>query len=123
MSTLSEIKRPKGVQIVFEGEETPRTLLFDMNAMCVLEERFGDALAAFNKMIGGQGEDENKPNISFVTLRALLFAGLAHEDETLTEQQVGSKIGFDNMSELADKIIEAFNLSIPGEQQNSGKNQ
>ncbi|AUS03418.1 tail protein [Paenibacillus phage Wanderer] len=123
MSTLSEIKRPKGVQIVFEGEETPRTLLFDMNAMCVLEERFGDALAAFNKMIGGQGEDESKPNISFVTLRALLFAGLAHEDETLTEQQVGAKIGFDNMSELADKIIEAFNLSIPGEQQNSGKNQ
>ncbi|MDT2277632.1 hypothetical protein P7H20_26125 [Paenibacillus larvae] len=54
MPTLSEIKRPKGVQIVFEGEENPRTLLFDMNAMCVLEERFGDALAAFNKMIGSQ---------------------------------------------------------------------
>ncbi|MDT2255709.1 hypothetical protein P7H25_08750 [Paenibacillus larvae] len=86
----------------------------------MLEERFGDALAAFNKMIGGQGEDENKPNISFVTLRALLFAGLAHEDEALTEQQ--NKIGFDNMSELADKIIEAFESSASlGEQQNKGK--
>ncbi|MDT2240910.1 hypothetical protein P7H22_11855 [Paenibacillus larvae] len=68
----------------------------------MLEERFGDALAAFNKHLY-KVKKENKPNISFVTLRALL-AGLAHEDEALTEQQVGAKIGFDNMSELADKI-------------------
>ncbi|MDT2305715.1 hypothetical protein P7H21_19690 [Paenibacillus larvae] len=50
-------------------------LYFDMNAMCVLEERFGDALAAFNKMIGGQGEDEKAQHL-FVTLRALLLLGL-----------------------------------------------
>ncbi|MDT2266179.1 hypothetical protein P7H12_24895 [Paenibacillus larvae] len=69
----------------------------------MLEERFGDALAAFNKMIGGQGEDETSPT-SLLLHYALLFAGLAHEDEALTETaKVDAKIGFDNMSELGDK--------------------
>ncbi|MDT2305706.1 hypothetical protein P7H21_19640 [Paenibacillus larvae] len=40
------------------------------------EERFGDALAAFNKMIGGQGEDEKQAQHLFVTLLTF-FAGLA----------------------------------------------
>ncbi|MDT2306586.1 hypothetical protein P7H21_25185 [Paenibacillus larvae] len=63
--------------------------------------------------MAAKGEDETSPHL-FCYITCITFAGLAHEDEALTEQQVGAKIGFDNMSELADKIIEAFNLSIPG---------
>ncbi|MDT2238834.1 hypothetical protein P7H19_24695 [Paenibacillus larvae] len=94
-------KRNKGYKLSLRVKKA-RLLLFDMNAMCSARRKIWRCVSGFfNKMIGGQGEDENKPNISFDYITLLLFAGLAHEDEALTEQQVGAKSGFDNMSEFS----------------------
>lgn len=58
--------------------DRPRTLRYGLNAMVALEER---------GIILGK-TDLEKPS----TIRALLWAGLIHEDPSLTEEQVGEMV-------------------------------
>lgn len=89
-----------GVKIQLDKE---RTMLFDLNALCELEEQYGtldEALDGLKKM-------------SFKAIRKLLHACLVHEDESLTEKEVGKLVNMDNMQDIASKITEAFNQSSP----------
>lgn len=89
-----------GVKIQLDKE---RTMLFDLNAFCELEEHYGtldEALDGLKKM-------------SFKSIRKLLHASLVHEDEALTEKAVGKFVNIENMSDIATKISEAFNNSSP----------
>lgn len=80
-----------------------RTLRFDMNAFIELEEVYGNINKAF--------EDMKKGKIK--ALRAFLYAGLKHEDESLTVQGIGRMIGASDFDSLADQIIASIDESLP----------
>lgn len=92
--------RPK-VKIILDKE---RTLKLDLNAMASFEEATGINLMDGSFQAG---------RMSSKSLRAMLWACLVHEDETLTEKQVGSWVTVDNMLEVASKLNEAFEVAMP----------
>jgi hypothetical protein len=80
-----------------------RNLVFDLNAFCELEDRFGSTKEAFAALDSG----------SMKAIRTMLWAGLVHEDESLTEKQVGSMISMNNIGDIANKIAEAMSEAMP----------
>ncbi|QPA31628.1 hypothetical protein [Thermaerobacillus caldiproteolyticus] len=80
-----------------------RHLVFDLNAFCELEDKYGSQEEALNALGSG----------SFKAIRTFLWAGLVHEDESLTEKEVGKMIDIANISELANAITEAVNNALP----------
>lgn len=83
--------------------DKPRKLRFDLNAMATFEDITGrNAFSGLNaKQLGAR------------ELRALLFACLFHEDETLTLKQVGSWITPENMQNVAAKMTMALEAAMP----------
>lgn len=90
-----------GVKIILDKE---RTLKLDLNAMVAFEEATGKSFAE-----GSFERGEMSPR----DLRAILWACLIHEDETLTEKQAGSLVTVGNMVEVASKLNEAFEVALP----------
>ena len=45
--------------------------------------------------------------------RTLLWAGLLHEDEKLTERQVGAMISLTNVETIMEQITEALTAALP----------
>ena len=80
-----------------------RTRLFDLNAFAELEDKFGSLDQAFQKMQAG----------SVKATRMLLWAGLLHEDEKLTERQVGAMISLTNVERIMEQITEALTAAQP----------
>jgi hypothetical protein len=80
-----------------------RHLVFDLNAFCEIEDKFGSITEAFKAL----------ENVSMKAIRTLLWAGLLHEDESLTEKEVGKMIDIANISELAKAVTEAMNTALP----------
>lgn len=99
MITGKDLKN-KGITIKLDKQ---RHLLFDLNAFCELEEKFGNIQNAFEALDKG----------SMKGIRALLYAALAYEDDILTEKQVGQFITMENIGEVSNKISEALGNSIP----------
>lgn len=73
-----------------------RTIMFDLNALIEVEESLGFSLA------------ELGDKISIKVMRTLLTAGLRHEDESLTERQVGAMITMKNMKEVQEALAIAM---------------
>jgi hypothetical protein len=48
-----------------------------------------------------------------IVLRALTWAGLLHEDPTLTLEEVGAMLGDADSAEMLDSIMEAYNAAMP----------
>ena len=94
-------KAKPGVKITLDKE---RTLKLDLNAMITFEEATGKSFAE-----GSFGRGNMSPG----DLRTILWACLLHEDDTLTEKQVGSWVAMDNMVEVASKLNEAFEVALP----------
>lgn len=90
-----------GVKITLDKE---RTLFLDLNAMIAFEEAAGKRF---------QDASLQKGKMSPRDLRAMLWACLIHEDDALTEKQVGSWITAGNMVEITSKLNEAFEASMP----------
>lgn len=101
MSNIKDIK-PVMVPLLMDKE---RHLNYDLNALAILEDRFGSIEMAFGVL-------ETMKINSIITL---LWAGLIHEDEDLTEKQVGALISFPKMVVLAGAITEALSESVPNE--------
>jgi hypothetical protein len=93
------------IKIELGGKE--RTLRFDLNAMAAYEEATGKSL--FNQKDAG----EISGKMSAVTLRALLWAMLLHEEKTIALEDVGGWITTRNMAAVAGNIGEAFNAAMP----------
>ena len=89
--------RNKGIDIVLDK---PRKLKFDLNAFAELEETFGDVETAMAELEKGK----------IKALRAILWAGLVHEDAALTVTDVGSMIDMSNL----EVVMEAINRGISG---------
>lgn len=112
MSSLRKI-RPERVQIVLDRT---RTLVYDLNAFAELEENFGSIEEAMKALEGGK----------IKAIIAILWAGLVHEDESLTPKQVGSIIGLADLQIVADALGKAITSAMPeapkGEGEAEGKN-
>ena len=83
--------------------DKPRTLMFDLNAFAELEDKYGNMEQAFFAMQSG----------SMKAARTLLWAGLLHEDEKLTERQVGRMVTLENLGVVMDTISEALLEAMP----------
>lgn len=94
-------KANPGVKITLDKE---RTLKLDLNAMAAFEEATGKSL------MDGSFQSSN---MSIRDVRAMLWACLIHEDDALTEKQVGSWVNMSNMLEVASKLNEAFEVAVP----------
>lgn len=80
-----------------------RSLLFSLNGLVELEEIYGSIDAAFSAMQKGKMKD----------IRTLLWAALIHEDETITQKQVGSIIHISNVTEVVSILTEAISEAMP----------
>lgn len=81
--------------------DRPRVLLLNLNAYCLAEE------------ITGRNYMKSIEDLSFKDIRALLFAGLKHEDPNLTIENVGEMIDVNNLSVVSDALSAAFVTSMP----------
>lgn len=109
----------KKVPIVLDK---PRTLLFDVNALVDL----GDALnlnlmtrEGWEELVGKMEtpapqtmDDKPEPVFvakpSFAKVRAIVWAGLRHEDESLTQRQVGAMLNPADLGPVIAAYTEAF---------------
>lgn len=103
---LSDVKS-KTVPITLQ-DGVERHLRFTLNALSLLEERYGSVDKAF---------EEVQKNNSISGLRFMLWAGLSWEDESLTEHDVGNMIDIGYMSEMLEKLGVAFDDSLPVDEQ------
>ena len=80
-----------------------RHLLMNLNAMVSFEEATGKNIM--------QGMDAD--SMTAKDFRALLWACLLHEDESLKIEDVGKMIHTENMGELSEKIAQAWEVASP----------
>ncbi|MBD7967768.1 hypothetical protein [Paenibacillus gallinarum] len=86
--------------------DKPRNLIYDLNAMIELEEKYGTQRKAIEAITSKK----------LKAIRTWLWAGLVHEDEFLTEKQVGSMLsGADPevLLDMVNKIMEALSVNLP----------
>lgn len=101
MSNIKNV-RAKGTPITLcDGVE--RTLKFTLNALAELEDKYGSVDKAFEELDKGR----------IKAIRFVLWAGLLHTEEGLTEQQVGNLIDVSLMEELTTQLGVAFNSDMP----------
>ncbi len=93
----ARLVKPKGVKItLLDGVE--RELRFTLNALAELEDKYGSVDAAFESMDKG----------SIKTIRYVLWAGLLHHNDGLTEQQVGDLLDLSMVRELMQGMSQAL---------------
>jgi hypothetical protein len=83
-----------------------RTILFDLNALSLIEERLDIKLKELPSLLG-----------SARALRAMLWAGLVHEDEDLTEKDVGALVNGDNLMEIMEAVNDAVGEAFPEQEE------
>lgn len=101
MANVKDVKS-KDIKITL-NDGVERVIKFDLNAMAELEDKYGSVDAAFEQL----------DNNSIKALRFILWAGLSHADESLTEKQVGSLIDMSCMREIMGTLGEAFEADMP----------
>ena len=79
-----------------------RSLRFDLNALALIEERFGVPITELETRLA-------KPSVR--DIRTILWAGLVHEDQTLTEEQVGALVDIGSVEPITAAILDAFSAS------------
>ncbi|WAH38620.1 hypothetical protein [Alicyclobacillus dauci] len=83
--------------------DKPRHLCYDMNAFADLEEKFGSVQKAFDAL--------KSEKLSAV--RYILWAGLTHEDDKLTERGVGKLFTLGDIPALVRPMMDAITSSLP----------
>jgi hypothetical protein len=94
-------------EIGFEAEGKRYTLMYSINALCMLESEFSDVSADIGALIGG------KSGKRMTTLRTVFWAGLSDYHPELSKKEVGdimTSLGF--MPSL-NKVTEAIVLAFP----------
>jgi hypothetical protein len=90
----------KGASIHLDKE---RFIVFDLNAFADLEDEFGSLDKVFKALKAGR----------ISTIRKFLYYGLKHEDEELTERQVGKLITIDALPKVQDALGVAIDNAMP----------
>lgn len=86
-------KQRKMVKIELDKE---RNLYFTLNSLEIIEELTGKTI------------DKLSEGMSVSMLKAVVYAGLVHEDKSLTVEAVGEMIGFEDIKRVSEAIGEAF---------------
>lgn len=73
-----------------------RTLKFTLNSLEIIED------------LTGQSLDKIGQSMNMKTLKALLFAGLVHEDKELTPEQIGDMIEVGDLERVSQALSEAL---------------
>lgn len=90
----------KGILIELDR---PRRLRYDLSALADIEEKLGvDSIMQFFEQ-----------PLNFRTIRTVVWAGLVHEDATLTETQVGRWIDGDNYQQVYQSTLAAMVAAFP----------
>ncbi|WP_054767323.1 hypothetical protein [Lysinibacillus parviboronicapiens] len=102
MANKAEVMKDKGVKIELSGKEFE--VKFDLNALCNLQDKFGNMTKAFD----GLNQQD------FKKIRSLLHVGLANgENIDITENEVGALITMKNISTVTDALTQAFSDAMP----------
>ena len=101
--------RNKGIKFTLGNKE--HELKFNMNTFCELEEVYGDINKAF----------EDLQLMKIKAIRALLYAAIKVEDDTVTLKSVGDLLQLDDLERLGTVINEALSESMPEIEQNMGE--
>lgn len=100
MANLNKVKS-KPVQIELDKK---RNLRYTLGSFAYLEETYGSIDEAFAKMEKG----------SMNAIIDIIYAGLIHEDTTLTKHQVSHMIDISNMNDIVEQITKAMNNDVNG---------
>ena len=123
--TGTDLKDAAGKAIVL-GDGNVYHLAIDMNAMCALEDHYGDFNNAM-KVLSNLGTEEKgsdgKPKSKKVMkdIRFMLWAALQHDNDDLTEHEAAKLITLGNMNEVMNALGAAMQAAAP-EVENDGKN-
>lgn len=101
MSNVRDAK-PR-VKTITLNDGVERELRFTLNAMAELEDKYGSVDAAFEAL--------NKGSIK--AARFIMWAGLLHNNEGLTETQVGDLIDLDCLSAVMESVGNAMGDDLP----------
>lgn len=101
MSNLNKVKSKTTPITLSDG--VTRELKFTLNALAEMEDRYGSVEDAFKAL------EKN----SIKAIRFVLWAGLLHTDEGLTEQQVGNLIDVQCMETIMGQVSAALNNDMP----------
>lgn len=96
MSNLHDAKPAKKTITLNDGVE--REIIFTLNAMAELEDKYGSVDKAFEALDAG----------SIKAARFVLWAGLMERNPELTEQQVGSLIDMQYLQNIMDTMSDAL---------------
>lgn len=106
----AEIMKDEGVKIKLGDKKFE--VKFDLNALCNLQDKFGDFTKAFD---GLNMQD-------FKKIRSLLHIGLANgEHNDITENEVGALITMQNIATVTDALAQAFGNAMPAIDEEAGK--
>lgn len=94
-----------GVTVNLDKE---RRLVFDLNALCELEEKYGSIDKGMKELQKG----------SLKAIRYMLYLGLLNEDESMTEKKVGKLITMQNIKEVMQAITTSVTNSTPKPEKN-----
>jgi len=101
--------KDKGIKFTLGEKEYE--LKFNLNTFCELEDIYGDLNKAF--------DDLQRMRIKAV--RALVYAAVKVEDESITLKNVGSMLGLDDLERLGTVINEALSIAMPEVDKTSGE--
>lgn len=82
-------------KIILNGEE--KKLRYDLNALVELEDKMGVPISELGNI-----------KMSIKNIRSLIWCGLLHEDETITEVEIGKHITMENLTEVQESVMAAF---------------
>ncbi len=101
MADIVKVRRAPVKVDIGDGQE--RHLKYTLNSFALLEEKYGTMEKAMEALESG----------SVIAIRYILWAGLVHEDENLTEHYVGNQIELSDLEALAEKMNEAMMGDLP----------
>ncbi len=96
---------PRAVKRVPITLDKDRTMLIDWNAMFVIEEKISARRGSVWVSMQDLGD---VTKLSIADMRTVIWGALVHEDESLTERQVGAMVHMGNSGYVCDKLAEAF---------------
>ena len=99
MANVNKVKRPP-VVVQLDKE---RTLKYTLNSFAEMEDRYGTVDDGLKAMEKG----------SIKAVRFMLWAGLIHEDEDLTEKEVGAMIEIADLQELSKQMNKVMSADLP----------
>ena len=101
---MANIKKLRREPVIVDiGDDVERTLRYTLNSFALIEEKYGTIDKAMEALNSG----------SIAAIRFVLWAGLVHEDENLSEHYVGNQIDLSDLEDLAEKMNKAMMGDLP----------